>query len=850
MKPTFISSVYFWSQIIASLPKVAAVNQISDFTPKAFIAGTEVQWPKNLSTALVLDTKSPIATIDYGSEVAGYPFFEIGALNGPVQIEVKYSEPYDGLHQPWSDGPYTFSTSLANGFRVETFNITKTGMLKSPLIQGGQRWQSVRLIAGHSLTFTRLGFVSTVSDTDPKKYPSQFHSDNELFNEIWKLGAKAASFACVEKGTQVPAVKIDPVKGAFFQSTRSSPNVETSKLENYTLEFEASIERAGLWWTVAQPLTYGSGLQLLLTGELPQEKTFANANKSLTPANSILLSKGYDFVNQTTLDAYLLDTFTVPFTVHEKEWYNITTILSDGDRISVHINGTQVFDVSLGDYYTGGSEVSLSGAFGFGAYQDHSAWVRNAMVYDSKNGTFLYKDSLRDHDASAKYGYQANLATVCLDGPKRDRLVWLGDFYHTSRIIGASSSRYDWTRGTLSFLLDTQVHNGELNMSPSMGYDPSTTIDAFSEGGKYPALEDYQMLGFLAFYHFIRQSGDLRYASDTWPQWQKQLEWLLSTVNATDGLVDLTSAFVGDSSGGAAVSCLAVETLNGAAKIASALGQSNEEKIYIRSARSLAQSINKYLWNDHLGTYSASRSSQQKFGVSDLAWCITSGVANSTQTSEMLSSKVLGKLKLGPGYKADTTVSASDPSASISPNTNGFLLPALFMGNATATARDLLVSVWGPMLPAKEGLAVGNDTTATGTSWEYLSVDGSPGLGLFTSLSHPWGGAATYILTEWATGLRPFDGPEGFGYNKWLLEPQTGIEMGLKKSSAKVVTTSGDILSVSWELKGKSLSLKIDAPPGTTGTVRFHGISKDFRGGKKQSATLPVQRKAHMGVAF
>lgn len=127
-------------------------------------------------------------------------------------------------------------------------------MLKSPLIQGGQRWQSVRLIAGHSLTFTRLGFVSTVSDTDPKKYPSQFHSDNELFNEIWKLGAKAASFACVEKGTQVPAVKIDPVKGAFFQSTRSSPNVETSKLENYTLEFEASIERAGLWWTVVSLL--------------------------------------------------------------------------------------------------------------------------------------------------------------------------------------------------------------------------------------------------------------------------------------------------------------------------------------------------------------------------------------------------------------------------------------------------------------------------------------------------------------------------------------------------------------------------------------------------------------------
>ena len=526
--------------------------------------------------------------------------------------------------------------------------------------------------------------------------------------------------------------------------------------------------------------------------------------------------------------------------MHEKEWHNITTILSDGDRISVHINGQQVFNVSLGDYYTGGSEVPLSGSYGFGAYQDHSAWVRNAKVYDSNNGTLLYKDSLRDHSASAKYGNQANLATICLDGAKRDRLVWLGDFYHASRIIGASTSRFDWTRGTLSFLLDTQVQNGELSMSPSMGYDPSTTIDAFSEEGKYPALEDYQMLGFLSFYHFIRHSGDLQYASDTWPQWQKQLKWLLSTVNSTDGLVDLTSAFLGDSSGGAAVSCLAVETLNGAAEIASALGHSSEEKRYKKSARALAQSINKNLWNENLGTYSASRSSKQKFGVPDLAWCITSGVANSTQTSKMLSSKVLGKLKLGPGYKADTTVSASDPSASISPNTNGFLLPALFMGNATNIARDLLVSVWGAMLPYNKDLAIGNDTTATGTSWEYLSVDGSPGLGLFTSLSNPWGGAATYVLTEWATGLRPLDGPVGFGYNKWLLDPQTGIALGLKKSSAKVVTGSGDILSVSWELEDKFLRVNIDAPPGTSGTVHFNGSSREFRGGRKNSASLPV----------
>lgn len=222
----------------------------SDFTPKSFITAEEVKWPESLSSTLILNSESPVATIDYGTEVAGFPFFEISRIDGPVQIEVKYSEPYHGLQHPWGDGPYTFSTGLSNAFRVETFNITKTGKLQSPLIQGGQRWQSIRLIAGQSVSFTRVGFVPTVSDIDPEKYPSQFHSDNKLFNEIWKLGAKAAGLACLEKGTQGPVWTIDPAQGALVQGMRASPNFETGSFENYTLQFETKIERAGLWWTV------------------------------------------------------------------------------------------------------------------------------------------------------------------------------------------------------------------------------------------------------------------------------------------------------------------------------------------------------------------------------------------------------------------------------------------------------------------------------------------------------------------------------------------------------------------------------------------------------------------------
>lgn len=108
------------------------------FSPKALAVGHGIQWPTLKPSKFALTLDSPLATIDYGSEVAGYPFFEIESVEAPVQIEVKYSEPYHGLQNVWSDGPYIFSTGLSNAVRVETFNVTGAGTVKSSLIQAGQ----------------------------------------------------------------------------------------------------------------------------------------------------------------------------------------------------------------------------------------------------------------------------------------------------------------------------------------------------------------------------------------------------------------------------------------------------------------------------------------------------------------------------------------------------------------------------------------------------------------------------------------------------------------------------------------------------------------------------------------
>ncbi|KAI1857197.1 uncharacterized protein JN550_013434 [Neoarthrinium moseri] len=788
-----------------------------DFFPRGLRVGTELDTETGDFASFTLDDTSLIATLDYGTERGGYPFFLVADVSQPVQIEVKYSESFVGLAQPWADGPYPFSTGLANSYRVETFNVTSPGRITAPLIQGGQRWESIRLVTSGSITFETIGLEATVDTTEIEDFPGQFSSNDEQLNSIWKLGAVAASTACVEEGTQLATWEIDPVTGAFIRSQRASQTLAGPLYSDYTLSFDTMIDRGGVWWAMAFPLARGEGLQLQLISDLPEGSTFANVNKTQTPANSVLLSYGYDFVNQTTLTSYYLDTFAVPFAVAEKTWHHVTTALSPGGRLSVSINGQVVVDISITDYWTP-APVSFTGSFGFGAWQDQAAYVRNVSVSDTINGTVIYTNPMTSVDVLAEYGTQTNLGSVCLDGPKRDRLVWLGDFYHTARIIGSSTSRFDLTKGTLEFFLRTQIANGEMNIAPPMGYDPSITAP-FTPFGSY-GLSDYQLLGLDGVHSYIRQTNDLGFLRETWPQWKLLVDWTIGKVNSTDGLIYVPSAFLGPSQAGSAVSCLAVQALQQLSELAQAVGDDTSKSRCDAAAQALSDAVNRQLWNEDLGVYSLSTSDKGNFSVAGIAFCLASGVSTQHQTARALAA--LDGLSLSPGYKDSTAASSTDPTVVISPNTNGFLLDALFKSGAYTTGHQLIKSLWGTM--------VNNKQTSSGASWEYVDQSGNPGLSYFTSLAHPWGGAATYVLTEWAAGIRLGPGPEGFGYKHWIIAPEAGLAMGLQTASARVKTPAG-FLAVEWTKSSKDeVTVRIDAPPATYGTFKFGNETKSLCG--------------------
>lgn len=341
-------------------------------TPKAFSKRATPEsdgltlW-NNIS--LTLSPTEPLVTLDYGTEVAGFPFFDVSSISGVVQIEVKYTEEFSGLLQPFSDGPWTFSNGLANSFRVETFNVTDTGYLESFFMQGGQRWQSVRLITNGSVTIDSFGLRATSSNIASDKLSGHAKTGNKVYDRIFDLGGRAVQAACIDAGNALSTWEITE-NGAFVRGQASAQSSLGVSASNYTLEFDIKIVRGGAGWRVAsaiQPL----GPYFVLTSEYPEHNTFANTNRSLLPPNSLVFNYGWSLINQTTLLTPENQIFTVDKTIKEGTWYRVsTTIEESGYR--VRIDGEVIVFVPLPPLFPNrfATPSQYEGTWGFGGMQD------------------------------------------------------------------------------------------------------------------------------------------------------------------------------------------------------------------------------------------------------------------------------------------------------------------------------------------------------------------------------------------------------------------------------------------------------------------------------------------------
>ncbi|KAF4144819.1 Bacterial alpha-L-rhamnosidase 6 hairpin glycosidase domain [Phytophthora infestans] len=676
------------------------------FGPKKIALGSTPSMDgQSFSSGFTLSTEEPLATLDYDYEVAGLPYFLVSSVsNGPVEIELKYAEQFPALSLNYSDGPSQFTTSIANSRRVETHRFTEDEIgatITSVLSQPGQRWQSLRLLTGDSITFETVGLQASVEVIDDlTNLPGKFSSSNANSSE--------------ENGTY-----------GLWPGTRPGISYRTWNLTDYVLTFESQIIRGGAGYTIAYDLTGNrDGVQIHLSSEYPSDTTFSNINTTLFPANTVTLAYGYDFVNATSVTSYILGQYDVPFNVKENVWYPVEIrVNATAGNIVFSIDGKQVFDIILTEMGFTDDQLSFygyasrgEGAIGFGGWQDQASYVRNVTATSlSDSSKVLYSTPMTDESVVVpEFGGQSNAHGVCMDGAKRDRYIWLGDFYHTTRIMGVANSKPEQIAGTWEFLFEYQADYGQFSGFAPISYQsPMPLPEVFlNDAGKVDAyynFPDYVILGMIGLVSYMDYFDDDAFVKAHWEEFTRAMTWLIGN-QGSNRLIDLTKyvvVFLGPGAG-MAVNAAAVQCLDGMAVVAWAIGDLESANSWLQVAASVKTAINELLWNDTLGNYAVDVSTPEVYGVSATAFALTSGVANETQIKLIVDG--LEGLRQGPGYLDS---SDTDITAHISPNTNGFLLDALLQHGYTDQAVFLFDNLWDAM--------ISNENFRSGASWEYVA---------------------------------------------------------------------------------------------------------------------------------
>lgn len=647
------------------------------------------------------------------------------------------------------------------------------------LIQGGFRYQELKMTTSGEIALKNVGVRPTTSTTDIESLPGSFHCSDDAINQIWKVGARTIQL------NEIPANSVPnfwDISSEGSHVSGQAPQVLSSTvaatLTNYAIGFEVKPVVDGFSFSVLAD-TLNMGIYIwcnIINGTI-------SANLGATEANSGFLA-----------------TAALPTNVTLGAWHKVHALVNLTD-ITVTIDDMEVLKfIQASSFY---------GSFGLGAALGQSAIFKNLNA-STLAGTLIYSSPLTEDDFLPDFFMGTNPINATVDGSKRDRIAYTGDLDVAVGATMASTFGREYIQGTLDLFAGYQALPGFFIPTAKIQQQPpSARINSNVTG-----LIGYSFNLVCAVSKFYQSTGDIALAEEWAPRIVDMLEWANSQVLPENGLFNISNPMFGgdwnyyDPTQSGVVTkfnMLYAYTLQSSLTILTDAGLNTT--IYTSRLDSLRTSINDNLWSNDLGAYYISDSLKGGYGQDSNAYAILSGVTGGNHSSQRVLD-TLEKLSTpkGPFAFSETAFDVGFRKL-ISPFASAYhLRAALAVGNG-AVARNMLETLWRPMADP-----VG--ANYTGCFWETLGTDGGPGLGSITSLCHAWGAGPTSELTTYVLGVQPTKP----GYSEWLVSPVT---IGLSWASGIVPVPGGNI-QVSWNATNDIVSrIEIIAPQGTTGTIQL-----------------------------
>ncbi|KAG9963556.1 bacterial alpha-L-rhamnosidase domain-containing protein, partial [Aureobasidium melanogenum] len=488
--------------------------------------------------------------------------------------------------------------------------------------------------------------------------------------------------------------------------------------------------------------------------------------------------------------------------------------------------------------YTGyfhSNDEKLNRVWYAGAYTDQLCTI------PSSAGNSLVDLDATDPDVPTVWWSNSTLtngSSAFTDGPKRDKLIWPGDFAISVPGVFLSTDDAITVKLSLQQLFASQnTTTGALPWfaQPVYVYPENDFINL----GKIVFSFNYHLFTLLGLHNYWIYTGDDEYLQDNWNRFKLGLNYSLSFVDET-GLANVTSSFdwLREGMGGHNIEANSIlkHTLDVAVALAYAVNDTSHIASWSNASTAIANAANTLLWDSTASLYKDNETTTLHPQDGNV-WSIISGIASANQSTAVSSALAA---RWGP-YGAP----APEAGTTVSPFISGFELQAHFLAGQPQRAIDLMRFMWADFML--------DDPRMTNSTYiEGYDTSGALHYPAYAddariSHSHGWSSGPVLALSTFAAGLHVLNA------TSWVAHPQPGnltnVEAGFKVGhgsyAANYTVTAGGAKYTLSTPAGTQGSLVLDAP-GCNGKVSIVGsISGDGDGHSKSKRGIGHGKSFH-----
>ncbi|GAB7354936.1 hypothetical protein MBLNU459_g5557t1 [Dothideomycetes sp. NU459] len=503
-------------------------------------------------------------------------------------------------------------------------------------------------------------------------------------------------------------------------------------------------------------------------------------------------------------------------------YHNTTGNVTLSDLATYYTAMPHFADDAIGNYtgYFHSNNEKLNRVWYAAAYTDQLCTI------PSTSGNSLVDLTASDENVPTYWWSNSTLTngtSALVDGAKRDKLIWPGDY--SISVPGVFLSTNDAYTVKLSI---EQLYRNQNATTGALPYFASPIITV-PESAFISSVNDvfsftYHLYSILGLNNYWIYTGDIEYLEENWARVKHALNYSLSFVDET-GLANVTSSadWLRVGMGGHNIEANSVlrYTLETVLTFAHALNDTSVIESYSNYSAGIVDAANTLLWDSSSGLYKDNETTTLHPQDGN-CWAIISGVANTSQATAISTSLAA---RWGP-YGAP----APEAGTTVSPFITGFELQAHFLAGHPQYAIDLMQFMWFDFML--------DDPRMTNSTFnEGYDVSGALHYPAYEddariSHAHGWSTGPIIALTNYAAGLHVINSTH------WLVHPQPG---NLTAVEAGFETAFGSF-TANYSSAGSTSSFTFSTPKGTTGTLVL-----DI---PVCSADIQVRSRSHPGFAW